>query len=227
MVQTSRDLIGDEDKTAVDSTTVFLYNLFINSPDWCKSHGETIRKTFGPYPASVAMKACDLVKRIASILPETSQEITENNSVAENVEFGSKIVFKYNANFLEKTNAFTSAHDSLSSDEEEVKSKHDIISKTLLSGLTESHDRQVTSHVTKPKKSHDSNKYSYKWLEAQCKKCMSELPWEQLYYQLFDLLVSDVEGPAIESRVSIIILIISMKLFLSGIRLLNCSGFPI
>ena len=91
----------------MDSAAVFLFDLFRADPQWSRSHAEEIRRTLGPYPASVATRACSIVSRILTYLPKqlTSQE--DGQSASKNLslnqpspprlkkEFGHNIVFKF------------------------------------------------------------------------------------------------------------------------------------
>lgn len=212
-VSTTGNLLGAEDQTAVESASVYLYNLFRYSPDWCRAHGDAIRKTFGPYPASVAIKACGIVKKINSYnqTGETSSKDTDSSTTTTRgsdliEEFGSMVTgFQFNTNLLgvSSTPVAMATEDSLS-EEEEVKSKSDVISHTLLSELSKSQGRQATNHITKQKKVKNVkvNKFGSQWLQDQCKGCDSEFPWQQLYQQLFELLLSEVDSTQLEIQVS-------------------------
>lgn len=227
---TTGDLLGAEDLTAVESASVFLYDLFSSSPEWCKSHGEAIRKTFGPYPASVAMKVCDIAKSI-TLCVSTNEESNSGSDSSINTgdttgtsekgdylkeEFGAKLSgFKFNTNLMGGAMVSVSVatiEDSLSEDEEEeVKSKNDVISHTLLSGLNKSQQNKTTNNQSiKNKKSKEiknnispPSKFGVQWLQDQCKRCGSELPWQQLYDQLFELLLSEIDATTLEVQVSL------------------------
>ena len=160
---------------------------------------------FGPYPASVATKICNIVKRIITYLPEESEN--EENNEEENVEekeFGLDIKFKYSSNLLSDVLQTVTLLDSLSGSEDEENAHHeDLITKSLLNGLAKSHDRHKPSQVVKKTKSAAvTSKYGTQWLEKQCKMhCVTGLSWQQLHTKLFDILVSDIEGAAIENEV--------------------------
>ena len=179
--------------------------MFYSSPEWCRSHGEAIKKMFGPYPASVATKICNIVKKIITYLPEESEN--EENNEEQNIEekeFGLDIKFKYSSNLLSDVLQTVSLLDSLSGSEDEENTRHeDLIIKSLLNGLAKSHDHHKPSQVVKKTKSAVvTSKYGTQWLEKQCKMhCVTGLSWKQLHTKLFDILVSDIEGAAIENEV--------------------------
>ena len=91
----------------MDSAAVFLFDLFRSDPQLSRSHAEEIRRTLGPYPASVATRACSIVSRILTYLPkqlasqEDGQPASKNLSLNQSSpprlkkEFGHNIVFKF------------------------------------------------------------------------------------------------------------------------------------
>ena len=220
-VRSVADLIGEEDEDVLQSASVHLFNLFSSPPPgvWSKSHGEDIRKTFGPYPASVAMKTCVLVGEICSLSqnredtsngsgpdPTLNGESKEQEKILE--EFGSKIAtFQFSSNLLggAKSSVTMETMESLSEDDdndtEVVKSK---ITNDILHELSKSQK----SHNVKQKKTKGplapptASKYGIEWFQEQCKKCGSELPWQQLYNQLFELLVSESDETSLQVVVS-------------------------
>lgn len=206
--QATSDILGDEDNFAVESACVFLYNIFQSTREWSKAHGESIRKTFGPYPASIAMKAFDIVQRIISCLPSDTPDAIDNTTqTSPQNEFGTDIPFTYNDNLLNGANPVAMVTDNDQSDDEEVKSKDERSGWTLLNELDKSH----VKHVTKAKKSHDDQfdqkthdeprvkKYGSKWLELHCKQYSLDISWRDIYQQLFDILTDD--SSSIEHKV--------------------------
>ena len=178
----------------MQSGAVFLYNLFSPSPEWCRAHGEAIKKTLGPYPASVAPKACNNVKKIVQFLParESSDSTEEKSKSSENdvlsKEFGHNIAFKFEPNLLDDSQPSSIDDDSFSDEEDERGA--DQLSSSLLAELTSTEEHKNVT--TKTKHSHiteGEGKYGGKWLEDQCKNCeLSGLSWKQLYAKIFDLL---------------------------------------
>lgn len=145
----------------VDSAAVFLFNLFITEPQLTRSQAEEIRRTLGPFPASAATKALNIVKNIAVYLPKDSNllnsheeqvslERSQNGSQKAEIsqtrkEFGSNIVFKYEPEFvadlqhhMDNDSFVKSKHtldyDSLSDDEavKDGSSLSNIVTKTIL-----------------------------------------------------------------------------------------------
>lgn len=211
----AQDLIDSDDSSAIDEASVFLYELFVKSPDWSRSHGEDIRRTVGPYPASVATRACDIVKRIARSLPETSGEGrvhgrgTDRERGLMDQEFGCKIAFMFEDNLLPHGEVCS---DSGSESDVVVKSKErDVVTMTILNEMSSQKPRSVQQHAKqhayKYSASQDSSKtstssvYGTSWLQQQCRECdVDGLSWQQLFAQLFDLLIS--QTPSIENEVT-------------------------
>ena len=187
----------------MQSAAVFLYNLFSPSPEWCRAHGEAIKKTLGPYPASVATRACNNVKKIIAYLAplETDTSREEDKKMKDSDllknEFGHKIHFKFEANLLDSAQSGLSdagEHDSLSEEDETSSGK---LSSDLLAGLTQSGDsRGVTAAKLVREGGGErggggGGKYGAKWLEEQCQKCqVSGHSWKQVYGKIFDLLTT-------------------------------------
>jgi activating signal cointegrator complex subunit 3 len=212
-IQLTSDILGSEEQSTVDSASLFLYNLFRSPPDtWSnKVHGESIRKELGPYPATMAVQAFNIVKRISACLPTPSTSGGVEQGVELQSEFGSDIRFVYPANLLdEPVPMVTMTMDDFPSDddeeEEDVKSKG--VSRMLLNELAKSHDQHTVGHVTTLSKSHGDVGTSHKptmftsdWLRAQCDKCSSDLPGITLYDQIFELLISEDDIMIIEHKI--------------------------
>lgn len=88
----------------VDSAAVFLFSLFRSDPQWSRTHAEEIRRILGPYPASVATRACSIVSRILSFLPKKIDSQGDGVSGGNphqlpttrmRKEFGHNIAFKF------------------------------------------------------------------------------------------------------------------------------------
>ena len=91
----------------MDSAAVFLFDLFRSDPQWSRSHAQEIRCTLGPYPASVATKACNIVSQILTYLPKQLASQEDGQSAGKSLsphrpsppklkkEFGLNIVFKF------------------------------------------------------------------------------------------------------------------------------------
>ena len=94
----------------MDSAAVFLLDLFRSDPQWSRSHAQEIRCTLGPYPASVATRACNIVSQILTYLPKQLASQEDGQSAGKNLsphqpypprlkkEFGVNIVFKFDEN---------------------------------------------------------------------------------------------------------------------------------
>ena len=54
----------------VESAAAYLFDLFKTSQSVGQSEARSLRSTFGPYPASHATKACQIVNKIVSALPD-------------------------------------------------------------------------------------------------------------------------------------------------------------
>lgn len=201
----------------MDSASVFLFHLFANNQIWSRSHSEKIRKTLGPFPASAASNACDIVKQILSFLPEdwkckTRRDSTEQYKPMK--EFGHNIVFKYPESKKNMSPRNSSGYDSLSDDETVPNGAQ---KSELISGLFQSTEANPTVHVSSDqavvKKVTDSpttgGKYTGEWLKKECQSCSRDmvnggLEWQDLYSALFELLSSSEDNSAIENNVSMI-----------------------
>ena len=220
------DLIGEEDENVLQSASVHLFTLFSSSPSappgtWCKSHGEDIRKTFGPYPASVAMRSCGIVGEIysftfseesshdASVIASNGESKVKNDTAQKIKEFGSNITsFQFNSNLLgvAETPVATETLGSLSDDNDGdvVKSKvADDILVELLKSRKSQNGKQKKTKTSAPPPPLVAAKFGVEWLQEHCKRCGSELPWEQLYQQLFELLLSETDETSLQVSVSL------------------------
>ena len=199
---------GDVPQSTVDSASAFLFKLFQSDPEWSRHHGEEIRKTLGPFPASEATKACTAVKRILSFLPEKKRlERTEGEGDKPRKEFGLSIVFKSDA---EEARSVSSEHDSLS-DSDDL--KPDAFTNVFLQGL-ESVNAAEDEPKRKPSKPPSSEEcsqapavtvHSGAWLRAECQKCAEELGGmssQELFRAVFDLLSSAEDSLVIQNEVS-------------------------
>ena len=199
--------VGDESHEVVESTAVFLYGLFIEDPEWCRRHGEAIKKTIGPYPAGVATKACALVKSIASCLePQQKQSLgSTSQTSAVKEQFGRKVAFKFEANFLSSASNRLSSSvvaDSLSEDDEpDREATGNTVISTLLSGLDQ---ESRHSPVTESEQQHAvGSGYGGRWLEEKCQNiAVAGMTWQQLHSQLLDILIIGSTGCTIENDVS-------------------------
>ena len=95
---------GDVSQETVDSAAVFLFSLFRSDPQWSRTHAEEIRRILGPYPASVATRACSIVSRILGFLPKKIDSQGDGVSGGNphqlpttrmRKEFGHNIAFKF------------------------------------------------------------------------------------------------------------------------------------
>ena len=147
----------------MDSAAVFLFTLFYSDPQWTRSHAEEIRRTLGPYPASVATRAREAVKRITSCLEEKVDlkgSDVENSLISSGFkmrkkEFGHAITFNFDEDIVKKKPCLAAtisdhksptdmhsfrksphdvSYDSLS-DSEENRTASDFITSTLLGGM--------------------------------------------------------------------------------------------
>ena len=198
---------NDVPQDAVDSASVFLFNLFMKDQIWSHAHSEAIRRALGPFPASAASTACNVVKHIISLLPEGWSCEAEGSSTeqCEPVrEFGHNIPFKFteHAPYSERT---SSGYDSLSDDEELATDSQ------LLSGLfCDAAAPPATCHVTDQVSAlPGGSMYTGEWLKMQCQSCSKEntssgLEWQDLYSTVFEYLSSSEENSGIENQVVIL-----------------------
>ena len=214
--------------TAVDSAAVFLYSLFASDQKWTRAHAEKIRKTLGPFPASAANRACELVKKIIKLSPE---KIDEDSPVEDKIlpdgelkkEFGHNIVFIGPRNLREDGIGFSSeenggkedAHDSLS--EDEAAGNDDTFSQALLAGMAQkgktngSRSEEGVKPKTGPTRgaamaTGDPAPYSSEWLSRKLQQvCVGDggVTWWDLYMAVFEQLSSSLDSSAIQGDVSV------------------------
>lgn len=98
----SRQIVGESaDIDVVESAAVYLFSVFKLVDKVGQKETSSLKSVFGPFPATVATKACSLVHKITSSLPEDvtellgNQEREEADGAAEVHEFGHLIKFEY------------------------------------------------------------------------------------------------------------------------------------
>ena len=203
LLAAAKDLTGiDDDPEAIEGAGAFLYQLFASSPDMCRSHGESIRRQFGPYPAKVANNVSNIIKQLLSY--QSRQVVTSSTDGIMKEEFGSTIPFTFSDNLITNNNNYvlSAIINELLDDDISDDCNHQLITKGLMHGMrkrTNKETSHVTSHVTTIKPT--IVKFGRIWLERVCQSCDIEgLSWQQLYTQLFDLLIT--KGPEVETEVS-------------------------
>ena len=110
----------------VESAAAFLFDVFSSVPIVGSAQTTKLRNIFGPFPASAATKACTLVNKVVSWLPEEVLELLGNQDRQEaegevsQQEFGKSIKFSFPHIILED---YVSDFDS---DEEGPKTEVDL-----------------------------------------------------------------------------------------------------
>ena len=116
--------VGDDaTQEAIELAAVFLFGLFKDSTGVTRDEADKLRKTLGPYPASVTAKAYSIVKKLITLSPPInatpkSSAIEEQSTLKK--EFGHNIHFSYTSihNLADKICKDTEyCNDSLSEDE--------------------------------------------------------------------------------------------------------------
>ena len=185
---------------------MFVYQLCATASEMSRYHGEAIKSRFGPYPAKVAGNVFNIVHTISSYqqhtVPETQSDLMEK-------EFGHSIKFSFNSVNV----PVVGVADHLLSDVEAVTDNHDMITKGLMQGMkktvrkpTTTTGHMTTGHMTNGATNEGVvSKYSRAWLEKACQSCnIQGMTSQHVYTKLFDLLLSDIEGAAIESEVGVV-----------------------
>ena len=201
----SLSAVGEDVATlAVDSAAVFLYTLFSSDLRWNREHANKIRKTLGPFPASAANRACESVKKIVSLCPQSKEDGSTNSSDTASEkddailqkEFGHNIVFKSPQSLLESAvvgegkahgsgaadpSRSEAACDSLSEDEAP---ETDAFSRAILNGMASKQNHtaargadesdRVKSKPSGAGGSGDVALYSGEWLAQQLQACCRE-----------------------------------------------------
>ena len=76
---------SEESEEAVECGAAFLFEVFKNVETVGQREATQLRGTFGPYPASAASKACQIVRRIVAWLPD--EAMAELNTEREEGSF--------------------------------------------------------------------------------------------------------------------------------------------
>ncbi len=218
-------LVGhDVDQSAVDSTAVFLFELFVGNSVWSVENQKEIRNKLGPFPASVAEEAYRCVLNIIAIAPhckELDQKQSELEPQNPEVEFGKRIKFRFPKHMSSGRNQSSNTvsndsvgvvreggYDSLSDDDEGEggSGSHSELLTDILcqphAGNTLSKCSNVAEPALKPPVVVSSESlYSAKWLQAKCLGYGTGADWKDLFSAIFDYLSSGDED--IENNVSV------------------------
>ena len=136
----------------MDSAAVFLFNLFRSDPQWSRTHAEEIRRTLGPYPASVATRACNIVSRVLTFLPKKLDSEGDGASGSNphqvpttgmRKEFGHNIAFKFEEtvdNYSKTKNRTAATKNRTLATDDEVKSKPQASTGSIAIGCSSQHD---------------------------------------------------------------------------------------
>ncbi|KAK3578446.1 hypothetical protein CHS0354_037424 [Potamilus streckersoni] len=193
LTQCARQIVGkDTENDVVESAAVYLFDIF--KPIDKVGHRETtkIRAIFGPFPASAATAACDIVNRIKSWLDEDIElpgnHKREEGDGEENItEFGKGIKFTF------PTSTEVEEEESSSESEDEDRKEFDIMYNDI---MEEKPSRK------KKRESSDKSEASFQmldaaWLQQEVSKYFGDqgstslgLSVEDLTSTIFDFLSS-------------------------------------
>ena len=209
LLDASKELSGiDDNLEAVEEVGVFLYQLFSESPEMSRSHGEAIKRQLGPYPAKVAINIANIIKRLSSHIISNDSPISDSSNDNMKEEFGHNILFTFSDNLMTDENPVPAVVNELLIDDVssvEDDNNHQLITKGLMQGISKANRNHKQCQASKPTTSASNIvivKYGRVWLERACEACnVQGLSWQQLYSRLFDLLISDTEGPEMENEV--------------------------
>lgn len=196
---------SDVSQETVDSVAVFLFNLFATNEAYTRSCAEEIRRTLGPFPAGAASDACNIVRRIVSLVPEGCSSLTVKKECQSSEEFGKNITFKHMQpmNFDNRREDSDRGYDSLSDDEAAKNS--DLIISLFNDSEASSHPSSSLEDVPSvPSGQKASSKCTGEWLKEKCQSCVSmgEMEWQDLYSAVFELLSSAEDNSTIQNDVS-------------------------
>ncbi len=211
LIAAVRDLSGiDDNLPALEDAMVFVYQLFATASEMSRYHGEAIKSRFGPYPAKIAGNVFNIVQRISSC--QLTETVSETRSDLMEKEFGHGI--KFSDNVLNVP--VVGVADRLLSDVEDITDNHDMITKGLMQGMKKTVRKPTTTghmttgHMTTGHMTNGAtnegvvSKYGRAWLERACQSCSIQgMPSQHVYSKLLDLLMSDIEGAAMESEVGV------------------------
>ncbi|GFO03568.1 activating signal cointegrator 1 complex subunit 3-like [Plakobranchus ocellatus] len=120
LIATAKQIVGSEESAeTVECGAAFLFDIFKSVESVGQREATQLRSTFGPYPATAATKACQLVRKLVGWLPEAalaqlSSQREEGDGAASNEEFGRSIKFSMSYNVEEEDK------DDISSEEDEL-----------------------------------------------------------------------------------------------------------
>ncbi|XP_071957193.1 activating signal cointegrator 1 complex subunit 3-like [Antedon mediterranea] len=147
LAEISRELVGaDAVQTLVESTAVFLFETFKDCERVSQKESSALKRMLGPFPASVATKACGIVQSIVKHIPEKVLINLFETKPDNRKQFGENIHFSYD----EKT--FDLSLFDEESDDESAKFEFDMKYSSKM-------ESKVSSALT----------YDLNWLRSQVK----------------------------------------------------------
>ncbi|XP_033120994.1 activating signal cointegrator 1 complex subunit 3-like isoform X2 [Anneissia japonica] len=150
LAEITREFVGfDAGTTLVDSIAVFLFETLKDSERISQKESLAIKRKLGPFQASVATKACNIVQSIVKHVPEKILQNLFEKKCNNLKEFGENIHFSYD----QQTHDF--ALNVEESDDEPIGFDFDM--------------KYDVNNSTKPAKASAASAYDLKWLRSQVK----------------------------------------------------------
>lgn len=195
--QCARNIVGQEASLeTVEGAAAFLFSLFkCATMDTVSSKEATkLRNIFGPFPATAASKACSIVRRIVSWMPEDAELLLDNQmreeaeGEASVKEFGQGIKFSF---LMPSTECLSSSEsDSEEADHRDLDLKYS--------------DTRPTQTSKKTQQS-VSSKYDAGWLHREVSKYYPTgdsalgMTTEDISSTIFDVLISSKTDPELQN----------------------------
>ena len=186
----------------MEGAAAYLFDIFKFSPYVGSQETTKIRNIFGPFPASVATKACEVVQKIVSWLPE--DVLSESDEPGRQEADGAAIIQefgKYLKFSFPKSNNINEVLSSSESEEEKQELNFD------LKYNGSSHSQCVPSKVEKRIDGAETKRFDYAWLLSEVKQYFPHeetslgMTVNDLATSLFDVLCSIKSDEELQNEV--------------------------
>ncbi|KAH9490921.1 activating signal cointegrator 1 complex subunit [Bulinus truncatus] len=201
LLTTAKHIVGSEESSeTVECAAAFLFDIFKSVENVGQKEAYQLRCTFGPFPASDATKACQLVKKIigwlpASVLEELTSEREEGDGAAASEEFGHSIKFNM---------TYATDENQVSSDDDDDEPDNDMQSFNLKYVDKSSVIERESDNVKK--KTESGLKFDSVWMKSIISKFFEgseaalSLGLDQLTTTVYDVLCSERKDEELQNE---------------------------
>ncbi|KAH9490920.1 activating signal cointegrator 1 complex subunit [Bulinus truncatus] len=201
LLTTAKHIVGSEESSeTVECAAAFLFDIFKSVENFGQKEAYQLRCTFGPFPASDATKACQLVKKIigwlpASVLEELTSEREEGDGAAASEEFGHSIKFNM---------TYATDENQVSSDDDDDEPDNDMQSFNLKYVDKSSVIERESDNVKK--KTESGLKFDSVWMKSIISKFFEgseaalSLGLDQLTTTVYDVLCSERKDEELQNE---------------------------